>query len=494
MSGPRHVAVLGGGVTGLAAAFRILTHSRGAWRVSVLEANQRAGGHAQTLAEDGFLIERGPNGFLENDASRGLVRALGIGHRVIEASRAAKHRFIVRGGRLREVPTSPLALLFGDALSVAGRLRVLREPWIGSRSPAGESVFEFAERRIGREAAEFLIDAAVGGITAGDSRALEVQSAFPMMVEMEREHGSLIRAMLRRVRADRAARSAPAGRPRLISFPRGVREIVEALESQLSDAVHARAAVRALAPAPHGWQLTCEDGTALEADAVVIATQARAASHLVSGFDAGLATTLRAIPFSGVAVVALAYPEIAIAQRLEGYGFLVPGTERGRILGALWESSIFEGRAPEGHALLRVMIGGARDGGALGEDDAALIARARGDLDRFMGLSAEPGRVWVSRAPGAIAQYTRGHAERVAKIREAEAIHAGLIVCGTSYDGVSLGSAMAAGARAADRVLAFAESEARPATPATHAGAVPGGDALSGEIVAAGSADIGSSA
>jgi oxygen-dependent protoporphyrinogen oxidase len=453
MSARRRVAVIGGGVTGLTAALALIERPGDELDVALYEARSLVGGHAHTRHEDGFRIESGPNGFLENDASRTVLQWLALEARAIEANRASSRRYIVRESRLRAVPRSPFGLLFGDALSPPGRLRVLREPWVRSRSVPRESVYEFARRRIGSEAARVLVDAAIGGITAGDSRTLEVDAAFPALVEMEREHGSLVRAMMQRARAARARRSPRAPKPRLVSFPGGVSDLIAAFEHRLGTRLRTDTPVLALGRDGRRWRLTCANGSEAEADAVLVATQARGAASLLSSFDAALAGQLAGIRFSGVGVVALAYREQDLPRPLEGYGFLIPSSERGRTLGAVWESSLYAGRAPAGYALIRAMIGGAREPLAIEESDDSLAARAREDLARFMGLRAEPARLWISRAPEAIAQYTDGHAERLGRLRAASARHPGLVLCGTSYEGVSMGAAMAAGLRAADAVL-----------------------------------------
>ena len=388
MSRPREVAVIGGGITGLTAALALAQRSDGSVHATVYEAGAIAGGNARTAFEDGFLIEAGPNGFLENDASRTVLGWLGIEADALPANPASDRRFIVRAGRLREVPHGPMGLIFGDALSVPGRLRMMREPWIRSRSAPGESVYEFARRRIGEEAARVMVDAAVGGITAGDSRALEVASAFPKMVEMERDHGSLVRAMLARVRAARASGAPRAAKPRLVSFTRGVSQLVGAYQRRLGADVRLGRPVRSLARAAGGWRLEFADGPAAEADVVLVATQASGAAALLRPLDPALAETLAAVPFSGVGVVALAWREHDLPAPLDGYGFLIPAAEGGRTLGAVWESSLFAGRAPAGHVLIRAMIGGARDPHAIDESDAALIARAR----RRRALHASRGR------------------------------------------------------------------------------------------------------
>ena len=439
----REIVVIGGGITGLTAAFRLKAGDAAA-RVTLLESGSRAGGNVRTRREDGYIVEEGPNGFLETPESRTLVNELGLGARLIEARSDSRRRFIVRGGKLRRVPISPPQLLFGDLLTVPGRLRALREPWIQSRGPSGETVFEFARRRFGSETAEVVVDAAVAGITAGDSRALELASAFPAIAAMEQRHGSVVRAMMRE-------RGGP--RPRLISFAGGIGDLVEAFESRLGDALVTGACVRAVRRDGERWRIEIEGRDAVEADSVVIASPARAAATMLRGVDAELARELAGIPFRGLAVVSLAYSAASIGRPLRGYGYLIPSSEEAHGMGAVWESSLFDGRAPDGRALIRVMMGGERDPRAAYERDAPLITRAQDDLARLLGIHAPPERYWVSRSPDAIAQYVPGHRVRIERIRGAEARHPGLTLCGTSYEGLSLGSAISAGAHAAAQVL-----------------------------------------
>src|SRR5262245_40620255 len=224
------VIVIGGGISGLAAAHWIdeRVRARGhAAEVTVLEALARAGGNVHTVREDGFLVEAGPNGWLDRElAARTLLRDLGLEGNLVRSRPAARRRFIVRQGRLCRVPDSPPALVSSPALSPLGKLRLLLEPFApGPPRDVEETVFEFARRRIGKEASEYLVDAAVSGVSAGDSRRLSARAAFPLMVEMEREHGSLIRAMIAR---RKAARPAP-----LVSLDRGLGMIIGALARSL---------------------------------------------------------------------------------------------------------------------------------------------------------------------------------------------------------------------------------------------------------------------
>ena len=440
----RHVVIIGGGITGLSCAFALRETARGLGKqvaVTVLEA-QAPGGHAHSIRQDGFIVEAGPNGFLDREPeTMALVRALGLESQLVEARPDAKRRFIVRDGHLCEVPESPQKLCATDALSWRGKLRLLAEPFAkGPAAGVDETVYDFAKRRIGAEAADMLVDAAVAGISAGDSRQLSVRSQFPVMIEMERDHGSLIRAMI-------ARRKRGKGPSKLFSFAGGMSTIVEALAAKLGSFLRSEAAVRAINRRGSRWVVETSRGELIDADHVVLALPARSAARLLGKNDPSLAHAMSAIPYSSVNLVALAYRVADIPRSLDGYGYLVTRPEGLSTLGVVWESSLFPGRAPEGLALLRVFLGGARKPEAARLDSDAAVALAQKELQTVMHITASPVRAWTFHWPDAIAQYTVGHADRLAAIRSGVAAHPGLDVCGTSYDGVSFNQAIASGAR-----------------------------------------------
>lgn len=470
MNAPR-VVVVGGGITGLSLAFTLQDDARrrGApLSLTVLDAGPRAGGHAQTTCENGFVVEAGPNGFLNREPhTLALVEALGLESRLVAARPESKRRFILRGGRLCQVPDGPVTLLTSPALSWRGKLRLLCEP-VAPGPPAGveETVHEFATRRIGGEAAEMLVDAAVSGISAGDSRRLSVSAQFPIMTEMERDHGSLIRAMFSR-------RGRAAGPSKLLSFDEGMGTLTGVLAGRLRESLRSRAPVRSLERVGSAWRLTTGAGHALDADHVVLAVSARAAVPLVQSFDGALGTELEGFSYAGIAVVALGYAMSDVKRPLNGYGYLVTRPEQLATLGVVWESSLFPGRAPEGACLFRVMLGGSRRPGIVDAPDAHKVDVACHELAGVMGISAEPRHVSVFTWPGAIAQYTVGHEQRRASVCDRLRRHPGLAVCGTSYDGVSFNHAVKSG-----RLLAFQLAERLWTTssvaPAEPAGAVAG--------------------
>jgi oxygen-dependent protoporphyrinogen oxidase len=446
---PPRVVVVGGGVTGLALACSLQEEARrrqAPLTLTVLEAASAAGGHARTIRADGFVVETGPNGFLSREPETlALVDALGLRDRLVEASPAARRRYIVRDGRLCRVPDSPQALLTSTALSWRGKLRLLGEPWAAAPPGHDETVHAFATRRIGREAADMLVDTAVSGISAGDSHHLSVSAQFPMMTEMERAHGGLVRAMLARlVRRTRGA--APS---RLMAFDGGMRVLSDAMAARLGPQLRLNAAVAGVERAGQAWSVRLASGDSLHADHVVLAAPGRAAAPLVGGLDPALAAALSEIPYSGLAVVALGYRADDIPRALDGYGYLVTRAEALATLGVLWESSIFPNRAPDGRVLLRAFLGGARRPELAVAGEVALVDMARQDLRRVLGVVRPPVHVSVFRWPQAIAQYTLGHVGRIGRIRECLRRHPGLALCGTSYDGVSFNQAVAAGRSAA---------------------------------------------
>lgn len=452
MSAPR-VAIVGGGIAGLSIAHALRTQAPDA-EVVVLERGERVGGNIRSELIDGYLCEAGPDGFLDNaPATLSLVDAVGLTPRLVRSSDAARRRYIFRGGRLHAVPMSPGAFLTSPLLSPLGRLRVLAEPLAAKPPRHDESILGFAQRHIGHEAAHVLVGSMVSGVFAGDAAELSLRSAFPKMHDMEAQYRSLFRAMLakRRERRNDNGLGAPAGT--LTSFAGGMEDLVRTTASALGGAVQTGCSVAELQvrrgygdPArprlvgARGFSLGC--GTRhVEADAVVLAGPAHETAELVRGCSPVAAGLLAAVHTAPLAVVCLGYDQTALAAdrgALDGFGFLVPRGEGPRILGALWETSIYAGRAPADKALLRVMIGGATDLAAVELSDGELLATVRADLEQTMGLRIAPEFVHVFRHWRGIPQYTIGHQARLERIEAALAAHRGLFLAGNSYRGVSI--------------------------------------------------------
>lgn len=447
------VAVIGAGLAGLACAHRLLAAGHD---VVVLEASERVGGYLRTFRDGDFLVESGPNGFLDNAAETlALVRELDLTGELLVSQDRARRRFVFRDGRLRLLPGSPGAFLRSDVLSAGAKLRIACEPFSSRRPEGDETIHAFAARRLGAEAADVLVDPMVSGIFAGDARQLSLRAAFPKMWELEQAHGGLFRALVARRRAVKAS-GAPVGSPlgKLTSFRSGIETLPRALGAALGDRVRARTRVAGVSRQSSGWTIALDSGESIGADDVVVATSPAAAANLLAPLDATLATTLVQIPSAPIAVVALGFEVDALRHPLDGFGFLVPRRQGPRVLGALWESSVYAGRAGAGLALIRVMAGGAHDPGfvSLGDDEA--VGLVRRDLHTTMGVTAEPRMVRVVRHHEGIPQYTVGHLDRVRAIEGAVARWPGLHLTGHGYRGVGINHVIANSRALADRLSA----------------------------------------
>lgn len=438
MGGPR-VVVVGAGLAGLVCAHAL---RRGGAEVTLLEASARAGGWVHTLREGGYLLEWGPQAFLrgEEDAFARAIDWAGLAGAVVEPTPASRRRFVLKDGALRRVPAQVHRLL-----SPRGLARAALEPFVPRRRLGGpESLERFARRRFGEQAAEVLFDALASGVFAGDPAQLEVESAFPRLAALERDHGSVVRAAL-------TGGFQPRG---LASFAEGMGQLPAALAAGLGEALRLAAPARALERVGEGWRVRTE-AEALEADAVVLAIPAFAAGALLSPHDLELSDLLGGLPYADVAVVALGYDAAAFAARPpEGFGFLVPRRERLHTLGCLFPSATFPAAAPEGKVQLRALLGGRRDGALLERDDPALLEVVRRELDPLLGITREPEQVHLLRHRRAIPQYELGHAARLSAIERALARWPGLHLTGAAYRGVSVVDVAADGAATAARILA----------------------------------------
>lgn len=461
----KRVAIAGAGIAGLSIAWTLKQRAPDV-DVVVFESGPRPGGNIRTEHIDGYVCECGPDGFLDNaPATLALVRELGLTKRLLPSNDQARRRFIFRHGQLSEVPASVSAFLKTPLLSPRGKLRILREPFARTRPDDDESILDFATRRIGDEAAAVFVDPMVSGVFAGDAETLSLKACFPRMRQIEDEHGGLIRGLIatRRSRKREDGVGAPAGR--LTSFVGGMSDLIDGLVSSLGSVVRTSSAVTALrendgltlsTSAKRGrYAITTTQGT-IDADAVVLSGPASASAAILRAFDPALSSHLEKGPTAPLAVVCLGYDAAELQSQcpLDGFGFLVPRSEHVRILGALWETSIYHHRAPAGQALLRVMIGGARDPEAATLSDARLLTVALRDLGSTMNLSATPRMVRVFRHPRGIPQYVKGHLARMHSIEALLKAHPGLVLAGNSYRGVSINACIADAGPVADAVLA----------------------------------------
>jgi protoporphyrinogen/coproporphyrinogen III oxidase len=461
------VAVVGGGIAGLAAAHELA--GRDGVEVTVLEAAARLGGKVATAPFAGVDLDLAPDAFLaRRPEAVQLCRELGLEDQLVPP--ASGSAWVWTRGRLRRlpaglllgVPTSPGAVLRSGVLSPAGALRAAVEPLLPG-SPLGEdaTIGSVVRRRLGREAHERLVDPLLGGINAGDTDRLGIDAVAPQLAAAARHGASLVRG----ARHVTSRAPAPGASPVFLTLPGGLGTLVDALAARLDAAgveVRTGTTVTALAPVDGGWRLTTAAGAGggpatapveVDADAVVLAVPAFAAAPLVGPNAPSVAASLGALDHASVALVALAYAEHAVPRPLDGSGFLVPRVE-GRLMTACsWASSKWAHLARPGRVLLRVSAGRAGDERAAALDDEALVARLRVELGAAMGIEAAPLEVRVTRWPRAFPQYGPGHLTRMAEASATLASQApGLALAGAALGGIGLPACIGTG-RAADRAV-----------------------------------------
>ena len=462
---PKRIAVLGGGIAGLAAAHRLVTLEPNA-EVTLYEASGKLGGVIQTERVDGYLLERSADNFVTNFPwGVELCRELGIADELLETEPTRRRAMIVRDGRLYPVPAgfqlltpSQLwPLVTSPLLSVRGKLRVLGEYFVSPRTTEGdESLESFTVRRLGREAFERLVQPLVGGIYTADPALLSMQAALPRFLELEAKHGSLIRAARQMRGTEKAtAQQSSGARYGLFVAPRGgMGRIAEALTAKLpDDCVHLNAPVVALSHTSHGWEVTTDDGTHAEFDAVVLALPAPHASRLLQNVDTELAAELGKIHYSGASIALSGYELQQIEHPLDSFGFVVPEIERKNILAASFSSRKFPGRAPDGCVLIRTFLGGALKPQLVDLPEAELRAIVGRELGELLKIHGKPHLFQLQRWRGAMPQYHLGHVDLVARIQARTARLPGLTLAGNAYAGVGLPQCVRSGREAAERLL-----------------------------------------
>jgi len=430
------VAVLGAGISGLTAALQL--REAGA-KVVVLEERSRVGGCIKTWSGEGFLFELGPNTVLNNSFEIDEVCSkAGLLDKRIEASPAAKKRFIVRRGRLVPLPAGPLRFLTTRLFSPAAKLRLLKEPFVGRKKRDNEeSIAAFVRRRLGGEFLDYAVGPFVSGVYAGDAERLSVEHAVPKIFALEREYGGLFRGAL-------AKRKGPAPSGVMFSFPRGLSSLPLAIAEKLGGDVRTGTRVVSAAHSEKEFEVYTEDFSKTEgvvkARAVISALPAKAASEVFQEMDASFAGVVSNLPYADVAMVCLGFRREGVGHPLDGFGFLVPEVEERFELGCLFTSSLFPGRAPEGHVALTAFIGGAvhPERAALCDED--LLSRSMSDLKELLSINKEPVFSRIERWRPAIPQYNLGHSCFKEAAESCEREHPGLFVSGNLLNGVSVGN------------------------------------------------------
>ena len=444
----KRVIIVGGGISGLSTLHYLKTLAPDV-DVQLFEATDRLGGVIGSDFVDGYMCEWGPNGILDRSgAVRELCEQLGIDNEIEFANENSKNRFILREGQLRVVPMSPGSLITSRLLTTFAKLRLLREPFTSSSKEEDESIQRFAERHFGKEVADYLIQPMVTGIHAGQAEQLSVKSCFPLLHELDGEFGSLIRGMItrkRRAKKQPLKDSKRKGSMRLLSLkPTGVYVLIDALAKRYADSIHTGKQVESLEKIAdvNGvrklFGLRFKDQTTTQADEVILALPAYCAARILRALSAPLSTNLSRIPYAPITVVCLGFPLTASPRPLKGFGFLIPPKENRAILGAIWSSSIFSGRAPDGKFQLRILLGGAGNPEVAQLTDAQTLETVADELHDLMGISEEPEMVRIYRWNKAIPQYMVGHSTILRDLENNLSEVQGLHLTGNAYHGVGV--------------------------------------------------------
>lgn len=459
----KRIVIIGGGISGLTVA-HVLRSRNEQLDITVLEADDRPGGKIWSEQVDGFLCEKGPNGFLDNKP-RTLELCETLGIEPVRSNENAKKRFIYVNQKLNALPESPPAFIKSDLISLTGKLRLLLE-LVAPKGPSDETVADFILRRLGKEALDKLIDPMTSGIYAGDPYSMSIQSCFPRIKELEQEYGSLIKALVKIQKQKKAEKKrkeaagvsvAPGGT--LTSFYDGAQTITDSLSAGLGDAVRLGISVQGISKKGDAYQVQTSDET-IDADIVIAATPAYASADMLRDLDSGLTETLSRIPYPHVSVVCFGYKRESVRNPLNGFGFLIPFIEGRRILGNLWDSSIFPNRASEGHVLLRTMVGGAKFPEIGGLDDEGLVSLVFDELKPILDLTREPDMVRVYRWDRAIPQYLLGHGDILDTIDNHLKKYPGLYLTGNAYRGIGINDCIESGYKLSELILERITSQA----------------------------------
>ena len=469
-SGAQQVIVIGAGISGLTSAWFLQQQG---YEVLVLEASAWVGGNLQTVQHNGCQFERGPNSFMNNrQAMADLIKGAGLESELLLANADAHRRFIGKHGELVALPTNPKEGITTKVLSWSGKIRVAWEPFVG-KGAKEESIAEFVQRRLGKEMFDWLIDPFISGVFAGDPHKLSVQAAVPRLYALEKNHGSLIRGAIAKMRASRQQTGPQAAGEKLdgamMTFKGGLNQLMTSLAGQLVNPVLTNTQVESVSYSQEYGYLVRSGDAIWQAEKVVMAVPAKQVARLIEDLptpnEALLQRAqqhLRSIHYPPVATVSMAFNKQQIKHPLNGFGALLPSKEQKQILGALFPSSIFTGRAPTGQHVVTVFVGGGRadaqrEQGAQGImqlSEAERLAVILQELDAYVGITGQP--LWSEESywPAAIPQYELGHVQKVADVDAALGHLPGLYLRSNWRDGVALGDCVENAQKLALRVVA----------------------------------------
>lgn len=473
MTRSRTVVIVGGGISGLATAFALQEQAAQAGlplRCTILESDPSWGGKIVTHRIGDIVTEAGPDSFLsQKQAGLDLCTKLGLADQLINTNETGKKACVLHRGRLHDLPEGLLSFvpkqlgpfLQSGLLSWVGLVRMGLEFAVPPGSPRDdESLAEFLRRRFGVQAYERLLEPLMAGIYAGDAEQMSLRATFPRFFELEQQHGSIMRGMMAAKKSASSSASSQPRRTMFVSLKNGLSELVSALTTRLmQQGVELRAGVQvdALRVRSHElgrwmYDLILQDGSALSAESVVLATPAYVSADLLRPLTPIAGGLLDLIPYASTATIALAFPR-TLTSAIEGFGFIIPRREQRHLIAATWTSLKWPHRAPSDQLLVRCYVGGVGREDILQREDQALVATVREELANICGIKAEPVYTEVNRWWKAMPQYTIGHLDRLVQLDAALSRYPGLVLTGAAYRGVGIPDCIRDGAVAAGQVV-----------------------------------------
>lgn len=473
MTSKKKIAIIGGGITGLAAAYELTQQARrtnSKIDIELFEQAPELGGKIITKKDDPYVVEGGPDCFIvEKPWALQLIKELGIENELLNTSSGASGTFVFDNNALHRlpegvmmmVPTKMIPFISSKLISWPGKIRMGCDLFIPKRKESGdETLASFVKRRLGQEALDKMAEPLIGGIHAGNPENMSLLSTFPRFLEMEQDGGSLIVGMLKRQKKmaemmkKRPASPGPK-RTFFISLNEGLGRLVDKLATVIGDEkIHCNRKISQLKPTPEGgWLIDAENHEPTVADALIVTTETYAAAEMLENEHPRLADLLNEIPYVSSATISMAFPRQAIPHPLDAYGFIVPKIANRRIMAVTWSSIKWGHRAPQGMVLMRAFVGGAQRQELASCDDQNMLAMVREELSSIMGITSAPEKSWIYRWPKGMPQYIMGHLERLEAIETITKEQKGLYLTGAGYRGIGIPDCINQGRQAAVKAL-----------------------------------------
>lgn len=431
------VIIIGGGLSGLVCGFECQKRK---WRFRIIEDSSRVGGALQSVSKNGFILEKGPNTVQLKPGLSTLIEELNLTSEMLLSDPKAP-RYIFRRGKLNPIPNGLSSFITSPVLSLKGKLSLILEPF-KSRRPVNiseETLESFGKRRLGKDAFNYLLSPFVSGIWAGDSTQLSFDASFPQLKKWEAEYGSLFKGMMKFAKKKKGEKKLPKG---LMSFKSGIERLTIKLSENLSGAIRTNSHIKKVSPietaAGIGWKVETETET-IQARKIIFSSPAHQIAPLIQPWDQNLSKVFNEIPYAPIAILHIAATKTEVIKSYPGFGFLIPPLEKMPILGCIFNSNLFDGRAPQDKMLFTVFMGGATNPEVLKNSDLELFNKALFVLEPLMGFRKSPELISITRYAQAIPQYTMGHIQRLKIIQEAETRYQGLKFAGNFRNGISVG-------------------------------------------------------